>query len=74
MRDLGTPVYGRILFEEVLRAFPGRAELFVVRLKAHPIAAALRYRTGALVEVPWASSIRDFNNLCPNSPALLADD
>jgi serine/alanine adding enzyme len=66
MRDLGTPVYARALFDNVLQAFPDRARILVVRLKGAPIAAGLTFRTGAMVEVPWASSIREFNNLCPN--------
>jgi FemAB-related protein (PEP-CTERM system-associated) len=66
MRDLGTPVYSRRLFEEVLQAFPDRARILSVKLNGAPVAAGLTYRTGALVEVPWASSIRDYNNLCPN--------
>ena len=66
MRDLGTPVYARRLFEEVLAAFPERARLHIVRLQGRPVAAALTYRTHRTVEVPWASSIRDYNTLCPN--------
>ena len=66
MRDLGTPVYGRRLFEEVLRTFPERTALHVVRLEGRPIAAGLTYRTHGTVEVPWASSVRDYNHLCPN--------
>jgi FemAB-related protein (PEP-CTERM system-associated) len=66
MRDLGTPVYGRRLFSEVLAAFGARARIVVVRMGDRPIAAALTYRTRTLMEVPWASSIRDFNALCPN--------
>ena len=64
MRDLGTPVYSRRLFEEVLRAFPDRAQLHIVRLEGAPIAAGLTYRTAAMVQLPWASSIREFNSLC----------
>jgi FemAB-related protein (PEP-CTERM system-associated) len=66
MRDLGTPVYSKRLFVEVLAAFPETARLTVVRLGAKPIAAALTYQSAATIEVPWASSIRDFNTLCPN--------
>jgi FemAB-related protein (PEP-CTERM system-associated) len=66
MRDLGTPVYTRQLFAEVLAAFPDRARLHVVRLDAQPIAGGLTFRTKTMVEVPWASSRRDFNHLCPN--------
>jgi len=66
MRDLGTPVYAQKFFAEVLATFPDRARLIVVRLKDAPVAAGLTYRTGGLIEIPWASSIRDFNSLCPN--------
>jgi FemAB-related protein (PEP-CTERM system-associated) len=66
MRDLGTPVYPRRLFRDVLETFPDRASLRVVRLGNKPVAAGLTYRTDTTVEIPWASSIRDFNHLCPN--------
>ena len=66
MRDLGTPVYSRRLFEEVLRTFPDRAQLHIVRLNGQPVAAGLTYRTASMVQLPWASSIREFNSLCAN--------
>jgi len=66
MRDLGTPVYSPRLFDEVLGQFAGRAHLHIVRLGAQPVAAGLTFRTGRMVEVPWASSIREHNSLCPN--------
>lgn len=66
MRDLGTPVYSRRLFEEVLRVFPDRAQLHIVRLNGAPIAAGLTYRTSQMVQLPWASSLRSYNSLCPN--------
>lgn len=66
MRDLGTPVYSRRLFEEVLRAFPDRAQLHIVRLNGQPVAAGVTYRTPAMVQLPWASSIREYNPLCAN--------
>ena len=66
MRDLGTPVYSRHLFEEVLRTFPQRSLLHVVRLKGEPVAAGFTYRTSTMVQLPWASSIRAYNSLCAN--------
>jgi FemAB-related protein (PEP-CTERM system-associated) len=66
MRDLGTPVYSRRFFDEVLRAYPDRARVHVVRLAGTAVAAGITYRTGTTVETPWASSIREFNSLCPN--------
>ena len=66
MRDLGTPVYSKVLFEEVLREFPQRAVVHIVRHEGTAVAAALTYRTGGALEMPWASSVRDYNTLCPN--------
>jgi len=66
MRDLGTPVYSRRLFEEVLRTFPDSAQLHIVRLNGLPVAAGVTYRTPAMVQLPWASSIREYNSLCAN--------
>jgi FemAB-related protein (PEP-CTERM system-associated) len=66
MRDLGTPVYSRRLFEEVIDVFPGRSRLHVVRYQGQAIAAGLTYRTATMVQLPWASSIREFNPLCAN--------
>jgi len=66
MRDLGTPVYGRKLFKEILTAFPEQARLHVARLQSRPIAGALSYRYGSVVEVPSASSLREYRALCPN--------
>jgi FemAB-related protein (PEP-CTERM system-associated) len=66
MRDLGTPVYARRFFEEILGAFPTRGRVHVVSLKTSPVAAGVTFETRGTVEIPWASSIRDFNALCPN--------
>jgi len=66
MRDLGTPVYGRSFFERVLEAFPTRARIHVVRQGDAPIAAGFTFQTRQMQEIPWASSIREFNSLCGN--------
>ena len=61
MRDLGTPVFGRSLFEATLDQFPNDAELCVERLDKQPVAAALLIHGGSMTEVPSASSLRTFN-------------
>jgi FemAB-related protein (PEP-CTERM system-associated) len=66
MRDLGTPVYSRNFFAQILKAFPERARVHVVSHGATPAAAGLTLQTGSTVEIPWASSVRDFNALCAN--------
>ena len=67
MRDLGTPVYSKRLFKHVLRVFPERAVVHVVRLKGKAIAAGLTYRTRTMLQLPWASAIREYNPLCPTT-------
>ena len=76
MRDLGTPVYSRRFFAEVLSVFPDASRVFVVTLKGQPLAASIVHGTAAdaaggarrrsALEVPWASAVRDYNALCPN--------
>jgi FemAB-related protein (PEP-CTERM system-associated) len=66
MRDLGTPVYSRRLFENVLRLFPDRAELCVVRAGDRAVAAALLVHGWGITEVLSASSLRKFNSTCAN--------
>ena len=66
MRDLGTPVYGRQLFEAILAAFAGDAELCVVAAGAKPVACALLLHGRGTTEVPTASSLRAYNATCVN--------
>jgi serine/alanine adding enzyme len=69
MRDLGTPVYAKSFFQEVLRTFPDRTRIVVSRLAqgSQPIAAGLTWKWRDTVEVPWASSLREFNAMAPNN-------
>ena len=67
MRDLGTPVYAQKFFEEVLNLFPDHTRVIAVTLQGKTIAAGLLSWFHDTVEIPWASSIREFNSLCPNN-------
>jgi FemAB-related protein (PEP-CTERM system-associated) len=66
MRDLGTPVYGRSLFRAVLRHFPSQAEFCVIRAADKPVAAALLLHGWGTTEVPSASTLREYNQVCAN--------
>jgi FemAB-related protein (PEP-CTERM system-associated) len=66
MRDLGTPVYSRRLFDEVLAQFPDRGRVFVVRLSGRTIAGSVALLYRGTFEVPWASSLKEHRQLCPN--------
>jgi serine/alanine adding enzyme len=66
MRDLGTPVYSRRLFEEVLGRFPQDVRIFTVRHDGRTIAGAVACSYHGACEVPWASSLKDYRHLSPN--------
>lgn len=67
MRDLGTPVYSRRLFEEVFAEFPRATRVFVVRHESKTVAAGIAYRHRDTIEVPWASSLAAYKSRCPNN-------
>jgi len=66
MRDLGTPVYSKNLFRQILSSFASsstgsKAELCVVRLNKQAISGALLVHHAHRTEVPSASALRQFN-------------
>ena len=67
MRDLGTPVYGRNFFLNVLEEFPDTTRILSVTKDGITIASALLTWYKGTLEVPWASSNRDYRELCPNN-------
>lgn len=66
MRDLGTPVYGRNLFEEVLQEVGPRAAVIVVSRGGEPLAAGITITYRDRVEMPWASALRRGREWCAN--------
>ncbi len=66
MRDLGTPVFGRALFDEVLRTFPENSRVICLYRGAQPVAASIVHWRGGWMEVPWASALREFNAMAAN--------
>ena len=67
MRDLGTPVYGKRFFERMIEYFPETSSVFSVCLGNTVIAACIAVGSETSVEVPSASSLREYRNLCPNT-------
>lgn len=61
MRDLGTPVFPRQLFNAILSEFGDDAELCVVENNGLPVAGALLVHSNGTTEVPSASSLRSWN-------------
>ena len=66
MRDLGTPVYAKAFFTEVMRTFAATSRIFVVHHQGKPVAASLVFWHRSMIEVPWASALRESNPLSAN--------
>jgi FemAB-related protein (PEP-CTERM system-associated) len=65
MRELGTPVYGRRFFEEILRTFPADSYLCVVRHEGKPIAASFLSGYRDSVESIWGCSLYSHAEMKP---------
>jgi len=66
MRDLGTPVFARSLFAQIIEQFRGDAEFCIVRSQGTPIACGLLVHSRGVSEVPSASSLREYNSTGAN--------
>ena len=66
MRELGTPVYTRKLFFEILNEFPTDSYICVVRHKKKPIAVSFLSEFRGTIEALWSSSLYEFAPLKPN--------
>ena len=66
MRDLGTPVYPKAFFANILRRFPEQTWITTVYLGELPVAAGFLAGFKDRLEIPWASSLRSHNRLAPN--------
>ncbi|MHB8056960.1 MAG: FemAB family XrtA/PEP-CTERM system-associated protein [Desulfuromonadaceae bacterium] len=67
MRDLGTPVYDKNFFRNTLEEFSDSTEIIIVKQAKKTVAAAILTWHRDTLEVPWASSIREARELCPNN-------
>lgn len=65
-RHLGTPIYSRRYFADILEAFPGQTRIFVAWHGAVPIATAFNGYYQRTVEGMWAGTSPDHHKLQPN--------
>ncbi len=66
MRDLGTPVYTKKLFSNILASFPDTSRLGMVYYNKIPVGAGLVIGFKKTMEIPWASTVRAYNRFSPN--------
>lgn len=66
MRDLGTPVYSKYFFRNILEGLGDRARLVVISKNEQPVATAFLIGYRDVLEIPWASTLRKVNHLGVN--------
>jgi FemAB-related protein (PEP-CTERM system-associated) len=66
MRDLGTPVYSRAFFRALLECDAFYTRLIVVELDGRPVATAFLASHGDMLEIPWASTLKQANAVSMN--------
>jgi FemAB-related protein (PEP-CTERM system-associated) len=67
MRELGTPVLPKAFFGNILREFLENAYIVAVYTETGvPVAASFLIRYKNVMEIPWASSLREYNRYSPN--------
>lgn len=62
MRDLGTPVYSKTLFANILNSPKIKAAILVVYMGQKPVSTGFLVGNGTTLEIPWASTIQSANN------------
>jgi FemAB-related protein (PEP-CTERM system-associated) len=66
MRDLGTPVYGKDFFRNLLDTLDGQAWLVVARIDGQAVGCAFLTGYKGRMEIPWASTLRKYNHTSIN--------
>ncbi|MCP3852920.1 MAG: FemAB family PEP-CTERM system-associated protein [Gammaproteobacteria bacterium] len=66
MRDLGTPVYSKHFFKNILSEFTDNVFIGIVKLNGEAVAAGFLIGNNGKLEIPWASTLRKVNRLGVN--------
>jgi FemAB-related protein (PEP-CTERM system-associated) len=66
MRDLGTPAFPKKLFSQICESFPNTTRIFIIRLNGVACAAGITYGFRNRLEIPSASSLREYNRMSVN--------
>jgi FemAB-related protein (PEP-CTERM system-associated) len=66
MRDLGSPAHSRQYFAALQRAFPRQVEIHLARCEGRIVGAGLTMVNGNRLDIPWASSLQEYNRHCVN--------
>ncbi|MCK5091150.1 MAG: peptidoglycan bridge formation glycyltransferase FemA/FemB family protein, partial [Gammaproteobacteria bacterium] len=64
--SLGTPIYNKSYFRDILETFQNKIRIYIAYYKATPIASALNGHHKDTIEGMWAGSILKYRKLQPN--------
>ncbi len=67
MRHLGSPVHSKKLMKNVLEEFPESTKIVMVYQENQPLACSLIVGFKDTLENPWASALREYSRLRPNT-------
>jgi len=67
MRDLGSPVHARRFFGAAAAAFGPRLRFVITSLAGRPVGGLVAIHFAGAVTVPWASTLREERQRCPNN-------
>ncbi len=67
MRDLGSPVHGRVFFAEAAKRFGGRLRFIVAADGERAVGGLVAVHYAGRVTVTWASTLRAERARCPNN-------
>lgn len=66
MRDLGTPVYSKKLFSEILAHKELDARIALVRVEGKAVSGGFLMGANGMLEIPWASTLKSANSMDAN--------
>ena len=66
MRDLGSPVHAKCWIQAVLDHYGDTARMGLIHKEGTTIGCGIILMTSKRICIPWASTLREYNNLSPN--------
>jgi serine/alanine adding enzyme len=66
MRDLGSPVHSKRLFENIFKEFSDKTTIFIITRDNLPLAVSITIGFRETMYNPWASSLRQYSRHSPN--------
>ena len=64
---LGTPVFPKIFFANLLKEFPEETELIVLKHRGRPISGMFLFRFKDIIAEPWVSTLRAYGKIYANN-------